>query len=78
MDHWLIQPRSNIGHLEKNSIVLIKLTLFYNLGLPSAQLRQALGLQDDQLPSYIYRMRELGHPPGWLKAAEINHSGIGM
>jgi zinc finger CCHC domain-containing protein 8 len=37
-----------------------------------------MGLQEDQLPSYIYRMRELGHPPGWLKAAEINYSGLGM
>ena len=51
---------------------------FNILGLPSPQLRAALGLSDDQLPAYIYRMRDLGLPPGWLKAAEINHSGLSM
>lgn len=45
-------------------------------GLPSKRLSKALGLQEDQIPSYIYRMRELGYPPGWLKEAEINHSGL--
>ena len=33
-------------------------------GLPNVKLQRALGLGDDQLPSYIYRMRELGYPPG--------------
>ncbi|KAI0980056.1 hypothetical protein GJ496_010930 [Pomphorhynchus laevis] len=31
------------------------------------ELRNALGLNDQQLPSFIYRMRELGYPPGWLQ-----------
>ena len=35
-------------------------------GLPNERLQRALGLGDDQLPSYIYRMRELGYPPGEL------------
>lgn len=47
-------------------------------GLPSDRLRQALGLSSDQLPSYIYRMRELGYPPGWLKEAEICHSNVAL
>lgn len=47
-------------------------------GLPSERLRNALGIKDDQLPSYVYRMRELGYPPGWLKEAEINHSGMAL
>ncbi len=47
-------------------------------GLPSMKLRKALGLEDDQLPSYIYRMRELGYPPGWLKEAEISHSNMSL
>lgn len=47
-------------------------------GLPSEKLRQALGLSSDQLPSYIYRMRELGYPPGWLKEAEICHSNVAL
>lgn len=47
-------------------------------GLPSAKLRKALGLRSDQLPGYIYRMRVLGYPPGWMKEAEIRHSGIAL
>ena len=60
------------------NFILTNPILFVTSGLPSAQLRTALGLNDDQLPSYIYRMRELGLPPGWLKAAEIDHSGLSM
>ncbi|XP_023336104.1 zinc finger CCHC domain-containing protein 8 homolog [Eurytemora carolleeae] len=45
-------------------------------GLPSSKLREALRLRDDQVPEYIYRMRALGYPPGWLLHAEINSSGI--
>ena len=44
-------------------------------GLPSRNLQEALGLRENQLPPYIYRMREVGYPPGWLKEAEIHHSG---
>jgi len=47
-------------------------------GLPSEKLRRAMGLKIDQLPSYIYRMRSIGYPPGWLKAAEINHSNVAL
>ncbi|TRY75591.1 hypothetical protein TCAL_00521 [Tigriopus californicus] len=47
-------------------------------GWPSAKLREALGLRADQLPGYIYRMRVLGYPPGWMKEAEIRHSGIAL
>ncbi|XP_016099937.1 zinc finger CCHC domain-containing protein 8-like [Sinocyclocheilus grahami] len=28
------------------------------------------------LPPFIYRMRELGYPPGWLKEAEMENSGL--
>ena len=45
-------------------------------GLPSSKLREALRLREDQVPEYIYRMRALGYPPGWLLHAEINSSGI--
>ena len=47
-------------------------------GLPTKKLRAALGLRDDQLPPYIYKMRSLGYPPGWLKEAEINHSNMSL
>ncbi|XP_045445365.1 zinc finger CCHC domain-containing protein 8 [Melitaea cinxia] len=45
-------------------------------GRISGTLRNALGLKRYELPLYIYRMRLLGYPPGWLEEARISHSGI--
>ncbi|KAF5301945.1 hypothetical protein FQR65_LT08680 [Abscondita terminalis] len=36
-------------------------------GKISKKLQEALGLQLNQLPEYIYRMRHLGYPPGWYE-----------
>jgi len=36
-------------------------------GLLSDGLRKALGLSASDIPLYIYRMRVLGYPPGWLE-----------
>lgn len=47
-------------------------------GRISGQLRHALCLKRHELPLYIYRMRLLGYPPGWLEDARISHSGITM
>ena len=47
-------------------------------GLPSDELREALGLRRDELPKYIYLMRELGYPPGWLKEARVTQSGLSL
>jgi len=47
-------------------------------GLPSKRLSEALGLRKDHLPAYIYKLREMGYPPGWLKHAEISHSGMAL
>lgn len=47
-------------------------------GQISDDLRKALGLRNKELPEYIYRMRILGYPPGWLEEAKIFHSGITM
>ncbi|XP_067138329.1 zinc finger CCHC domain-containing protein 8-like [Centruroides vittatus] len=47
-------------------------------GAISKELRDALALKDDQLPQYIYKMRILGYPPGWLKEAEIYNSELAM
>ena len=44
--------------------------------MPSSKLSGALGLRREELPRYIYRMRDLGYPPGWLRHAEIRQSGI--
>ncbi|WAR03845.1 ZCHC8-like protein [Mya arenaria] len=39
-------------------------------GTISEELRSALGYDEDQLPLYIYRMRALGYPPGWMEDAK--------
>jgi zinc finger CCHC domain-containing protein 8 len=39
-------------------------------GKLSKNLRAALGMQANELPPYIYKMREAGYPPGWLRAAQ--------
>lgn len=33
--------------------------------LPSDKLRRALGIRETEHPPYIYRMRQLGYPPGY-------------
>ncbi len=46
------------------------------LSLYSQDLHDALGINTKTLPPFIYRMRELGYPPGWLKEAEMENSGL--
>ncbi|XP_030632281.1 zinc finger CCHC domain-containing protein 8 [Chanos chanos] len=45
-------------------------------GRVSEELLDALGVSENTLPPFIYRMRELGYPPGWLKEAEMENSGL--
>ena len=45
---------------------------------PGLKLNFFAGLRENQIPSYIYRMRELGYPPGWLKEAEVEHSNFAL
>ena len=47
-------------------------------GLPSARLREALGVRSEELPRYIYMMRQLGYPPGWLTEARVSQSGLAL
>lgn len=47
-------------------------------GKISDTLRHALGMRQDELPMYIYRMRYLGYPPGWLKEAEVRQADMKM
>ncbi|XP_052214350.1 zinc finger CCHC domain-containing protein 8-like isoform X2 [Dreissena polymorpha] len=42
----------------------------YKPGVISEDLRSALGLEADQLPLYIYKMRAMGYPPGWMEDAK--------
>ncbi|XP_050966468.1 zinc finger CCHC domain-containing protein 8 isoform X2 [Labeo rohita] len=48
----------------------------YKPGIMSQELLDALGITTNTLPPFIYRMRELGYPPGWLKEAEMENSGL--
>ncbi|XP_071181253.1 zinc finger CCHC domain-containing protein 8-like [Mytilus edulis] len=45
-------------------------------GQISDKLREALGLSPQQIPQYVYRMRLLGYPPGWLEEAKKQGSGL--
>lgn len=46
--------------------------------LNSEELLTALGIDENTLPPLIYRMRQLGYPPGWLKEAEMENSGLSL
>ncbi|XP_038558901.1 zinc finger CCHC domain-containing protein 8 [Micropterus salmoides] len=48
----------------------------YKPGVMSEELLSALGIDGNTLPPLIYRMRQLGYPPGWLKEAEMENSGL--
>ncbi|XP_068166456.1 zinc finger CCHC domain-containing protein 8 [Antennarius striatus] len=48
----------------------------YKPGVMSVELLTALGIEYNTLPPLIYRMRQLGYPPGWLKEAEMENSGL--
>ncbi|XP_059613632.1 zinc finger CCHC domain-containing protein 8 homolog [Phlebotomus argentipes] len=47
-------------------------------GCVSGSLKKALGVPSNCLPAFIYRMRRLGYPPGWLEEAKISHSGLSL
>ncbi|XP_078523698.1 zinc finger CCHC domain-containing protein 8 isoform X2 [Lissotriton helveticus] len=47
-------------------------------GVISGELQEALGVSENHLPPFIYRMRQLGYPPGWLKEAEMENSGLSL
>lgn len=50
----------------------------FQAGVISDDLRKALGMGRRDLPSYIYRMRLYGYPPGWLEDAKVSHSGLSL
>ncbi|XP_062602163.1 zinc finger CCHC domain-containing protein 8-like [Saccostrea cucullata] len=47
-------------------------------GVISPGLRRALEISSKELPIYIYRMRDLGYPPGWMQEALLKDSGISI
>lgn len=50
----------------------------YTLYIFSRDLRKALDISSRELPEYIYRMRGLGYPPGWMQEAMNKDSGISI
>ncbi|XP_059511046.1 zinc finger CCHC domain-containing protein 8 isoform X1 [Stegostoma tigrinum] len=47
-------------------------------GVLSVELKEALGMTDETLPPFIYRMRQLGYPPGWLLETQQENSGLAL
>lgn len=45
-------------------------------GKISEELKKALNIPDNDIPIWIYRMRALGYPPGWLKKAIVESNDI--
>lgn len=45
-------------------------------GKMSDDLRKALNLAENDIPIWIYRMRAIGYPPGWLRKAIVDTSDI--
>jgi zinc finger CCHC domain-containing protein 8 len=45
-------------------------------GKISAELRAALSLAENDIPIWIYRMRAIGYPPGWLRKAIVDTEDI--
>lgn len=45
-------------------------------GVISDKLREAIGLHRDKIPIWVYRMRVLGYPPGWLNIADMSKTVV--
>ncbi|KAK0415328.1 hypothetical protein QR680_011889 [Steinernema hermaphroditum] len=69
----VITTATSIEFLAAPRSVLIVSTR-YRLGPISRKLRAALGLRDDDLPPWTYRMGEEGYPPTYLKSRRIRYS----
>ncbi|XP_078410255.1 zinc finger CCHC domain-containing protein 8 [Cetorhinus maximus] len=61
------QPRYHAERFEK-----------FKPGVISVELKEALGMTDETLPPFIYRMRRLGYPPGWLLETQQENSGLAL
>ncbi len=66
-DLYLVKPFSKL--------ILIKYVLnVFLTGKISNELREALGLKNNQLPPFIYVMRKYGYPIGWLLEAKVKQT----
>ncbi|XP_060067366.1 zinc finger CCHC domain-containing protein 8-like [Ylistrum balloti] len=69
------KPASTRYHLDKSFQSECDSNTFVP-GVISEELMKALGITSRYLPSYIYKMRVLGYPPGWLEEAKVQSSGL--
>lgn len=44
----------------------------------SEKFKEALGLRGYELPTFIYRMRDMGYPPGWVEEAFETNSDLAL
>lgn len=61
-----------------NSFQLFYPYSIFLIFLFSDNLREALGLKNNQLPLFIYNMRVIGYPPGWMNEAVFEKSGLSL
>lgn len=47
-------------------------------GKISDELREALGLRENEIPLHVYKMRLFGYPPAWIEEAKIQSSGLSL
>ena len=47
-------------------------------GKISDQLKEALGMKPNQLPPYVYIMRQYGYPIGWLLEAQVTNTKLAV
>lgn len=47
-------------------------------GQLSKRLREALGLEEHDIPAHVYHMRRVGYPMGWLEAARCTASELSL
>ncbi|CAK8680382.1 unnamed protein product [Clavelina lepadiformis] len=70
-------PSGNVRYHADNEVEAAdQRFLKFKPGVISEDLRKALGIGKRELPPYIYQMRWHGYPPGHLKEARIQGSGL--
>ena len=47
-------------------------------GTLTDELKSALGLNGNEIPLHVYKMRAYGYPPGWFEEAKVQNSGLSL
>lgn len=61
-----------------NGHTLNKKFAAFKPGNISGELRKACGFGDNEIPLWVYQMRNHGYPPGWLDEAVVRESGVSV